>query len=230
MNGKKILVTGASGVLGRALCEKYASLGADVIIHYYSNSKKAFELRDQLCKKYSRDYLVVYGDIRIESDVIDIFTKVGNIDVLINNAAYYYDDDFYTKDISYVKDVIDTNVIGAYNMCKNIKVNDVIINISSNCSLGCGYSESIDYNMSKSAINCLSLDLADLLAPCRVLSLALGWFETNVTFDESFKNNEIDKILLGRFARVEEIVDSVVFFSGASYINKTIIRIDGGIK
>ena len=54
----------------------------------------------------------------------------------------------------------------------------------------------------------------------------------NDTLDNEFKSSEIDKILLKRFGKVNEIAEVVYFLASdkASYINGTVIRVDGGIK
>ena len=48
--------------------------------------------------------------------------------------------------------------------------------------------------------------------------------------DSTFKNEEISKILLERFASKEEIADAIYFLASNSYINNTILKIDGGLK
>ena len=48
--------------------------------------------------------------------------------------------------------------------------------------------------------------------------------------DSTFKNEEISKIFLERFACKEEIADAIYFLASNSYINNTILKIDGGIK
>ena len=48
--------------------------------------------------------------------------------------------------------------------------------------------------------------------------------------DSTFKNEEISKILPGRFACKEEIADAIYFLASNSYINDTVLKIDGGIK
>ena len=77
--------------------------------------------------------------------------------------------------------------------------------------------------------------LAKELAPyIRVNSVAPGWVDTdmNKDLDKEFIEKERNKILLNRFAKPSEIAKVIYFLTteAASYINGTIIRVDGGVK
>ena len=110
-----------------------------------------------------------------------------------------------------------------------------IINISSTNGLETTYPESIDYDASKAGIISLNHNLANYFAPyIRVNTICPGWINTdmNKDLDEEFIKDETNKILLGRFAEPEEIA-YLAYFLGtdkSSYINDSIIRIDGGVK
>ena len=78
-------------------------------------------------------------------------------------------------------------------------------------------------------------NMANMLAPnLRVNAVAPGWVNTkmNETLSEEFKKAEEEKILLRRFANPEEIANVIEFLcsDNASYVNKTLIRVDGGLK
>ena len=93
----------------------------------------------------------------------------------------------------------------------------------------------MDYDASKSGVISLTHNLANYLSPnIRVNCVCPGWVNTKMNEDLSneFKNKEIDKILLNRFAESEEIANVIYFLASdeASYINDTIIKIDGGVK
>ena len=166
----------------------------------------------------------------------NIIQKYPKIDVLVNNASIALDNDLDNKDALEFKRVLDVNLLGTYLVTKySLDLFDTgsIINVASTNGIDTGYIESIDYDASKAGVIALTHDFARALAPdIRVNAVAPGWINTDMTsnLNPEFKKNEIDKILLKRFADPEEVA-KVVFFlasSDASYINDTIIRVDGG--
>ena len=138
-------------------------------------------------------------------------------------------------------EVIETNLLGPFLVSKYVgpimleKESGVIVNIASNNGLDCNYKESMDYDASKAGLISLTHNLALMFAPyVRVNAVAHGWVETdmNQDLDATFRKQECDKILLHRFGNVDEIAKVVCFLSSndASYINNTVIRVDGGIS
>ena len=110
-----------------------------------------------------------------------------------------------------------------------------IINISSTNGVDSYYEFSLDYDASKAALINLTHNLANHYSPyINVNCVCPGWINTpmNQELSEEFKQKEINKILLNRFAEPEEIANLVYFLSTdeASYINDSIIKIDGGVK
>lgn len=242
---KIVWVTGASSGIGEATVTEFAKYGATIILHYHTQKQKANDIKQQLENKYQSQVLLVQGDISKEEDIIRMVQMVldafGKIDVLVNNAAIACDDDFFEKDIEVVRHVIDVNVIGTYIMCKEVgkifkkQGYGNIINISSTNGIDTPYIESADYDMSKAAIISLTHNLARFLSPeCRVNAIAPGWVNTpmNDNLNPNFRKDEESKILLKRFAEPEEIAHTILFLASdkSSYINDTIIRVDGGIK
>ena len=113
--------------------------------------------------------------------------------------------------------------------------NGCIVNIASTNGVDTMYPESIDYDASKSGLINLTKNLSIAFAPkVRVNAVAPGWIETHNTEDMSleFRGQELEKILLNRFATPEEIAKIVCFVGSdnASYMTGSIIRIDGGSK
>lgn len=76
-------------------------------------------------------------------------------------------------------------------------------------------------------------NFAKYLSPdIRVNVICPGWIESDMTsnIDNYFKKSEIDKIMLGRFAKKEEIADAIYFMVSNEYVNDCVLKIDGGIK
>lgn len=228
----RILVTGGTGGLGKEIIKNLCK-NNEIIFTYFKNIKEK--------EKLEVDYNVkgIYLNLEDKSSIENLVTNIGNIDVLINNAAIAIDNDYNLKTYEEFKKVIDINLVGTYYLTKLLskKINNFgsILFISSTNGIDTPYVESIDYDASKSGIISLMHNFASYLAPnIRVNTLAPGWIDTpmNKNLSTDFKTSEEEKILLKRFASTKEIANVVKFLisDDASYINDTVIRVDGGIK
>lgn len=245
MNKKTVLVTGSSSGLGACIAEKYAKEGYNVIINYLSNYKNANDLKNKLEEKYNCDCLVIKCDVSNDYEVDNLYKKsiekFGFIDVLINNAGVANDSDFESKT---KEDFIKTYSINTYSVYllskkfgKDMYDNKkgCIINIASSNAIDSYYEFSAEYDASKAATVNLTHNIANHFSPyVRVNCICPGWINTpmNANLDQKFKEEEINKTLLHRFAEPIEIANLVYFLSSneASYINDAIIKIDGGRK
>ena len=240
-----VLVTGSSRGLGKTIILEYAKNGYDVIINYNNSEKEALELKDYVESTYKVKALVVKCDISKESEIdsmIDIIYKeFDHLDILINNASIALDQDFELKTKEDFMKTLEVNLGGTYLLSKKIglkmkeRKTGNIINISSTNGIDTTYPESIDYDASKSGVISLTHNFANYFAPyIRVNCICPGWINTDMNKDLSkeFKEEETSKILLNRFAEPSEIANLAYFLGTdkSSYINDSIIRIDGGIK
>ena len=240
-----VLVTGSSRGLGKTVILEYAKNGYDVIINYNNSEKEALELKDYVESTYKVKALVVKCDISKESEIdsmIDIIYKeFDHLDILINNASIALDQDFELKTKEDFMKTLEVNLGGTYLLSKKIglkmkeRKTGNIINISSTNGIDTTYPESIDYDASKSGVISLTHNFANYFAPyIRVNCICPGWINTDMNKDLSkeFIEEETSKILLNRFAEPSEIANLAYFLGTdkSSYINDSIIRIDGGIK
>lgn len=245
MDKKVVLVTGSSIGLGAAIAEKFASNNYNVVINYLTHEKEALKLKTDLENKYNVECLAIEGNIASDEDVKYMYKKVmkvfNKIDVLINNASVSFDTDFDMKDKDIFMKILEINLYGTFNVTK-VFGNEMlknksgkIINIASTNGIDTFYEYGLDYDASKAAVINLTHNIASHYAPyINVNCVCPGWINTpmNNNMDEEFKKQEIDKILLHRFAEPNEIANLVYFLTTdeASYINDSIIRIDGGKK
>lgn len=238
---KKIcLITGAGQGLGAAIAEKFAEENYDLILTYLDSKKETEYLAENLETQYNVSVQVQNLDVTDEEMIKGVFEKINKLDVLVNNAAYNNDTLWNEKTVSEFQKTLNTNLIGPYLMTKYAhplleKSHGNIVNIASTNGIDTMYPESLDYDASKAALINMTKNLASALAPkVRVNAVAPGWIETHKTkdMDPKFKDSEIKKIALQRFAGPKEIAEVVYFVASekASYITGTIIRVDGGVN
>lgn len=243
MNRKVVLITGASRGIGRSTAIKYAQNNYDVVINYNNSYDKARELGDYLVSTYGIDVMIVKANISNEVEIKDMVDKViskfGNIDVLVNNASIAIDSDFISKDSNSFNEILNTNLVGTFLVSKEVSKymkdnrSGVIINVSSTNGIDSMYVESLEYDASKAGVISLTHNLAEYLKPyVRVNCVCPGWVNTdmNKDLDSSYIEQENKRIMLNRFAEPEEIANVIYFLATdeASYINNSIIKVDGG--
>lgn len=243
MNRKVVLITGASRGIGRSTAIKYAQNNYNVVINYNNSYDKARELGDYLVSTYEIEVMIVKADVSNEVEVKDMVDKViskfGNIDVLVNNASIAIDSDFTCKDSNSFNEILNTNLVGTFLVSKEVSKymkdnrSGVIINVSSTNGIDSMYVESLEYDASKAGVISLTHNLAEYLKPyVRVNCVCPGWVNTdmNKDLDSSYIEQENKRIMLNRFAEPEEIANVIYFLAteGASYINNSIIKVDGG--
>ena len=242
---KTVLITGGTRGIGYAMALKFASNNYNLILNYVNDTQNANKVKEELESKYSVKVLLVKADVSKEEQVKKMYAEVintfGNIDCVVNNAGIAMDCLLEDKTVDDFKRILDVNLIGPFLIIKYFgqkmyenKMGN-IINISSTNGIDTYYPEGMDYDASKAGLNNLTLNFAKLYSPyVRVNAIACGGVDTdmNKDMDIEYKKNEESKILLNRFANVEEIANVVYFIASdkASYINGSIIRVDGGCK
>ena len=232
-----VLVTGSSRGIGKETILRYAKEGYDVVINCNSSMDEALKVEMET-RKYNVKTLVIKCDISNEEEVkgmVDVIkNEFGKVDVLVNNAGIAIDTTFEDKTVENFRRILDINLIGTFLVSKYVsKIMDkgVIINISSTNGIDTTYPESLDYDASKAGVISLTHNLAKEFAPnIRVNAICPGWVNTDMNreLDEGFIKNETKKIKLGRFADPSEIADAIYKISTCTYINDSIIRVDGG--
>jgi 3-oxoacyl-[acyl-carrier protein] reductase len=240
---KNVLITGGTRGIGEAISREFAKKGYNLIINYVNSKEKAEKLKNELEEKYNIDVLTIQADLADEKaieNMVDIsMDKFGKVDVLVNNAGIVIDKEFEDRTIEDWKQTLNINLIAPFILTKLIGKEMVknkggaIINISSTNGINTYYPTSVDYDASKSGLISLTYDSAVELAPCvRVNCIAPGWVNTemNKELSEDFVKEESERILVKRFAEPEEIAKVATFLASddASFINSTVIKVDGG--
>ena len=240
---KNVLVTGGTRGIGEAISREFARKGYDIIINYVNSSEKAQNLKQELEKEYNIKVLPIQTDISDEiaiKNMVDTAIKeFGKIDVLVNNAGIVIDKEFEDRTVEDWKKTLDINLIAPFVLTKLVgkemmkQKSGAIINISSTNGINTYYPTSVDYDASKSGLISLTYDSAVQFAPyVRVNCVAPGWVNTemNKELPEDFVKEETERILVKRFAEPKEIAKVVTFLASedASFVNSTVIKVDGG--
>lgn len=240
---KNVLITGGTRGIGEAISREFAKKEYNLIINYVNSKGKAEKLKNELEEKYNINVLTVQADLADEKEIknmVDIaLNKFGKIDVLVNNAGIIIDKEFEEKTIEDWKQTLNINLIAPFILTKLIgkemvkNKSGAIINISSINAINTYHPSSVDYDASKSGLISLTYDSAIEFSPyVRVNCIAPGWVDTEMNKDlsEDYVKEEIKRILVRRFGRPEEIAKVVTFLASddASFINSTVIKVDGG--
>lgn len=241
---KTVIVTGGTKGLGKAIAKVFALHNYNLILTYLYDDASALQTKKEL-EQFNSEVMIVKSDVSSEQEVIKLLNSIKSrfesIDVLINNAGIAIDTTLDDKTVDNFKRILDTNLIGPFLTSKYIgqfmfnQGYGKIINISSTNAIDTYYKEGLDYDASKAGLNSLTLNFANIYAPViNVNAIACGWINTemNKDMDQEFKDKEVSKILLNRFAEPEEIANVVYFLTTkeACYINGSIIRVDGGLR
>ena len=188
---KNIVITGGSDGLGITLAESL-SKGNNVII-IATNEDKLREVASQNNCTYKicdvKDYSIV------ESTIKDIINKYGKVDVLINNAGLWIQEELDFNDSDRIHSVVDVNLLGVINCSKAVipfmkqNKDGLIININSQAGIN-HKAERVVYNATKWGVTGFCKSLQDEVAKygIRVTNVMPGMMKTDM-----FKKLNIEK-------------------------------------
>jgi len=235
---KNILITGASGGIGRELVKKFISLGGNVM-----GTGTSTEKLDLLKKQYP-NMKVKKFDIsehsRIEEFVDNVSLELGGLDILINNAGINKDNLSLRMKEDEWKKVIDINLTSTFLMTKYAikkmlkKKYGRIVNITSVVGHTGNLGQS-NYSASKSAIIGMSKSLAIEYAKKNITinCVSPGFIVTNMTMNiaEKVKMYLTSRIPMGKLGTGEDVSNCVAFLSSeqAAYITGETINVNGGM-
>ena len=240
---KNVLITGASGGIGEAMCREFAKNGYNVVIHYNSSEEAALKLQQEIESQYQVKAVPIKADLRNCDDVKALARKataiLGNTDVLINNAGVAYLTLFQTADDNKVRELFDINLMSAMNLTKEILPSMIrnqsgrIINISSMWGIA-GASCEVHYSASKSALIGFTKALAKEVGPSGITvnCIAPGYIDTkmNSSIDDESVAEIVEATPMGRKGRPEDVSALAMFLAGenADFITGQVISVDGG--
>ena len=243
LEGKTVIITGASRGIGRGIAEVFAIQGANIAFTYRSSDEKAKALEDELSangckvKGYKSDASNFEAAQQLAVDVLEEF---GSIDVLVNNAGITKDGLLMRMSENDFDSVMDINMKSVFNMTKAVlrpmlkQRKGSIINMSSVVGVK-GNAGQANYSASKAAINgftkSTALELGSRNIRCN--SIAPGFIETEMT--DALGEVQIQEwrnaIPLKRGGTTEDIANSALFLASdmSAYVTGQVIHVCGGM-
>jgi 3-oxoacyl-[acyl-carrier protein] reductase len=238
LKNKKVLITGATGGIGKSIVEKFINLGA-LVLATGTNEEKLEILKKQypniLVEKFKLD-----EHSKIEEFIENANKKLEGLDVLINNAGITLDNISIRLSEENWKKVIDINLTSTFMMSKFAikkmlkKKYGKIINITSIVG-HTGNMGQANYAASKAGIIAFSKSLASEYAKknININCVSPGFIKTEMTdkINEEFKKILISKIPCGELGTGEDVSNCIAFLASdmARYINGETIHVNGGM-
>ena len=238
LDGKRVLITGGAGGIGKATAVRFLDEGARVVI---------LDLNEAACRRIEEELVELSGSIVADvSDADDVSRafdeladRLGGLDVLINNAGISLRHSFTDISVQEWRKVMDVNLNGAFFVAQQAArrmlegTGGVILNMGSTNGL-MGYPYYADYNASKAAVIELTRTMALELAPTvRVNAVCPGFIltpmqetEYSLEMQRAFAN----KVPLNRLGRPEDVAALFAFLASddAPFITGQHFVIDGG--
>ncbi len=243
-NMKKVaLVTGAGKGIGAAIVKKLCESGFSVAINYNKSEQRALSLCS-FCASQGYTVLPVRYDISSSAEVDAMFSeieeKLGNVEVLVNNAGVSHWGLFDTVTDDEYEHIVGANLTGTFN-CSRRAIPAMlkekygrIINISSVWGQTGASCEAV-YSMTKAGIIGLTRALSKEYAPSGITvnCISPGVIDTDMMnrFSAEEKEAICEEIPAGTMGTPEDVANAVLFFadSKSSYITGQILGVNGGM-
>ncbi len=243
LDGKNVIITGASRGIGKGIAQTLADHGANIAFTFSSSEAPALELEKELiakgvkAKAYKSDAASFKAAEELVAHVLEDF---GGIDVLINNAGITKDNLLIRMGEADFDAVLETNLKSVFNMTKAVQRTFLkqrkgsIINMSSVVGVK-GNAGQSNYAASKAGMigftKSIALELGSRNIRCN--AIAPGFIETEMTekLDEKVVQSWRDDIPLKRGGTPEDIANACLFLASdlSSYITGEVLHVNGGM-
>lgn len=239
LTGKRVVVTGAAGGLGRAFAHAFNDAGAQVLAADLDGAGAAQTIEG---RKGAATQLDITDMDSCNACVANAVAQMGGVDVLVNNAAFYAGvprQPFDQITAETWDKVMEVNVKGTWQMCKaatpalRTAGGGAIIQIGS-ATVYSGSEHWMHYVASKGAVLAMSRVMAKELGldGIRVNTIAPGVTMTDASFDhfEDARSYGAARAALGRNAEPQDIVGAALFLASdaAAFMTGQTLVVDGG--
>ncbi|MEE8590896.1 MAG: SDR family NAD(P)-dependent oxidoreductase [Spirochaetia bacterium] len=241
IEGKTALVTGAAGVMGRAVVRALLEETATVVMVDLAR-KQLQEMASAFGEKAVPVVLDVTDPQAIERELERLWDSVGSIDILVNNAGILSKNKSQTTTPEEWRKVVEINLNGMFYVSRAVipgmqgKGWGRIINISSLAAQTGGLTAGTAYAASKGGVIALTRSLAAETAPYGITANAIApaYVKTPMVTEqltEVERRAILEKIPVGRFCEAEEFAHVVLFLASpmAGFITGDVINLNGGL-
>lgn len=239
LEGKTVLITGATGGIGQAMAICMAKEGARLIAHSRENNAASKNLISKL-SKLGNAHKAIFADLASPNAIEGMFGKLPPIDILINNAGFCPKSPFLEIGLDEFESVMAVNFRAPFlisqHAAKKMRKGSSILFIASVDGFHPGQGRS-HYGASKAAELSLMKNMALELAPVgiRVNAISPGAIDTpmisRVKSDKKKEATVLAGIPQKRFGKPEEIAEAACFLVGPKcpYATGTMFTVDGGL-
>jgi len=249
LKGKRALITGSAGGIGKAMAYRFAEAGAD--LELVDLNKRGLEAAKKELLSFGSEINVHKVDISAREEIDSLWEELTGRepDILVNNAGIYPFKNFLEIDPAFFKKVMDINLNSVLLMCqhmieKRLKRGGVIINIGSIEAIMPFAEDLVPYNVSKAGVIAMTRALAreygkrgfriNAIIPGGIITpgtkavakelaqFKIGLIKTGVQFGM--------RLPLGRGGQPDEVARIALVLAGdlSSYVHGALIPVDGG--
>ena len=235
----RALVTGAARRIGACIARRLHETGHDLLLHYRHSATEAEQLRDELNGTRPNSCRCLQADLAQMEQVTELADEVkaaGGLNLLVNNASSFYPTPIDSVSQQDWDALINSNLRAPFFLTQALypllqaSQGNVINLVDVHAERGLtGYPV---YSIAKAGLKMMTLSLARELAPdVRVNGIAPGpimWPEAEAALSEEARQAVVDKTLLARTGRPEDIAEAVIYLSRAGYVTGQVLAVDGG--
>jgi 3-oxoacyl-[acyl-carrier protein] reductase len=246
-----VLVTGASGGIGRVTARAFAAEGASVVLHYHRSAKSAEQLRDEI----GEAALAVAADLRDEAQTASMFDaavgRFGRVDAVVANAGVWSANSTPLHEMSLAqwRDTVEADLTSAFLTCRAFlrHLADAprdaasIVLVGSTAAIF-GEADHADYAAAKAGMaygltRSLKNEIVRLAPRGRVNAVCPGWVDTAMARSGTRDPQRMKKVqatmALAKIATAEDVARAVVFLTSdrlAGHVSGAILPVAGGME